>query len=132
MMPIIPTFNPKILDASIRDVASCLTDVEKADLLLHAVKKLCPEGCVSHSLSYHLLLRPSPVVLLVFTPHPCFALAPTMGPRMNRLHRMGVGAWEGVVVDEVDEPRLRAPPSPNVQSRWIVSGKGVAGQEGNP
>lgn len=37
-------FNPKILDASIRDVASYLTDNEKADLLLFALKNLNPEG----------------------------------------------------------------------------------------
>lgn len=30
-------FNPKILDASIRDVASCLSDTQKVDLLLYAL-----------------------------------------------------------------------------------------------
>jgi hypothetical protein len=37
-------FNPKILDASIRDVALCLTDNQKADLLIYAMQKLTPEG----------------------------------------------------------------------------------------
>ncbi|GLB44437.1 hypothetical protein LshimejAT787_1700640 [Lyophyllum shimeji] len=37
-------FNPKILDASIRDVSSCLTDNQKADLLLYAMRSLHPEG----------------------------------------------------------------------------------------
>ncbi|KAG6883753.1 hypothetical protein C0993_003991 [Termitomyces sp. T159_Od127] len=37
-------FNPKILDASIRDVASCLTDNQKADLLLYAMRSLHLEG----------------------------------------------------------------------------------------
>ncbi|RDB17545.1 hypothetical protein Hypma_001187 [Hypsizygus marmoreus] len=37
-------FNPKILDASIRDVASCLTNNQKADLLLYAMRSLQPEG----------------------------------------------------------------------------------------
>ncbi|KAG1794269.1 uncharacterized protein BJ212DRAFT_1490143 [Suillus subaureus] len=29
-------FNPRILDASIRDVTGCLSDTQKADVLLHA------------------------------------------------------------------------------------------------
>jgi len=33
-------FNPKILEASIREIASCLVDGAKADLLLYAAKKL--------------------------------------------------------------------------------------------
>ncbi|KAK2462534.1 hypothetical protein APHAL10511_005504 [Amanita phalloides] len=33
-------FNPKILDACIRDVASCLTDNQKADLLLYAARSI--------------------------------------------------------------------------------------------
>jgi hypothetical protein len=33
-------FNPKILEASIREIASCLEDGTKADLLLYAAKKL--------------------------------------------------------------------------------------------
>ncbi|KAJ7689485.1 hypothetical protein B0H17DRAFT_937317 [Mycena rosella] len=37
-------FNPKILDASIRDVALCLSDNQKADLLLHALGSLPQEG----------------------------------------------------------------------------------------
>lgn len=37
-------FNPKILDASIRDVSSCLTDNQKADLLLYAMRSLQLEG----------------------------------------------------------------------------------------
>ncbi|KAG6905851.1 hypothetical protein DXG01_000406 [Tephrocybe rancida] len=37
-------FNPKILDASIRDVSSCLTDNQKVDLLLYALRSLHPEG----------------------------------------------------------------------------------------
>ncbi|KAF8883554.1 hypothetical protein BD779DRAFT_1539533 [Infundibulicybe gibba] len=37
-------FNPKILDASIRDVSSCLTDNQKADLLLYAMRSLHLEG----------------------------------------------------------------------------------------
>ncbi|KAF9444045.1 hypothetical protein P691DRAFT_737051 [Macrolepiota fuliginosa MF-IS2] len=37
-------FNPKILDASIRDVSSCLSDNQKVDLLLYAIKSLHFEG----------------------------------------------------------------------------------------
>ncbi|KAJ7211270.1 hypothetical protein GGX14DRAFT_534642 [Mycena pura] len=37
-------FNPKILDASIRDAALCLTDNQKADLLLHALGNLPQDG----------------------------------------------------------------------------------------
>ncbi|KAF5344422.1 hypothetical protein D9758_015468 [Tetrapyrgos nigripes] len=37
-------FNPKILDASIRDVSSCLSDNQKADLLLYAMNSLGYEG----------------------------------------------------------------------------------------
>ncbi|KAE9391143.1 hypothetical protein BT96DRAFT_959615 [Gymnopus androsaceus JB14] len=37
-------FNPKILDASIRDVSLCLSDNQKADLLLYALKNLDYEG----------------------------------------------------------------------------------------
>ncbi|KAJ7029224.1 hypothetical protein C8F04DRAFT_1288746 [Mycena alexandri] len=37
-------FNPKILDASIRDAALCLSDNQKADLLLHALGSLPQEG----------------------------------------------------------------------------------------
>ena len=33
-------FNPKILDASIRDVTSCLSDDQKADVLLSAMGHL--------------------------------------------------------------------------------------------
>ena len=33
-------FNPKILEASIKEIASCLADGAKADLLLYAAKKL--------------------------------------------------------------------------------------------
>ncbi|KAG6894283.1 hypothetical protein C0992_006728, partial [Termitomyces sp. T32_za158] len=39
-------FNPKILDASIRDVSSCLTDNQKADLLLYAMRSLHLEGTI--------------------------------------------------------------------------------------
>lgn len=38
------TFNPKILDASIRDVASYLSDNQKVDLLLYAMRCLKFEG----------------------------------------------------------------------------------------
>ncbi|KIK56693.1 hypothetical protein GYMLUDRAFT_46997 [Collybiopsis luxurians FD-317 M1] len=37
-------FNPKILDASIRDVSLCLSDNQKADLLLYALNSLNYEG----------------------------------------------------------------------------------------
>jgi hypothetical protein len=33
-------FNPKILEASIKEIASCLAHGAKADLLLYAAKKL--------------------------------------------------------------------------------------------
>lgn len=33
-------FNPKILDASLRDVTSSLSDEEKADVLLFAMERL--------------------------------------------------------------------------------------------
>ena len=39
-------FNPKILDASIRDVSSCLSDNQKVELLIYAIKSLHFEGCV--------------------------------------------------------------------------------------
>lgn len=39
-------FNPKILDACIRDVATCLSDNQKADLILYAMGSLKYEGCV--------------------------------------------------------------------------------------
>lgn len=37
-------FNPKILDASVRDVASRLSDNQKVELLLYAIKSLRFEG----------------------------------------------------------------------------------------
>ncbi|KAG2352713.1 hypothetical protein BDR07DRAFT_1312760 [Suillus spraguei] len=37
-------FNPRILDASIRDVTECLSDTQKADVLLHALQYLPFEG----------------------------------------------------------------------------------------
>ncbi|KAF7325776.1 J domain-containing protein [Mycena kentingensis (nom. inval.)] len=37
-------FNPKILDASIRDVALCLDDNQKADLILHALGNLSQDA----------------------------------------------------------------------------------------
>jgi hypothetical protein len=37
-------FNPKILDASIRDIASLLNDKDKAELLLYAMRNMAPEG----------------------------------------------------------------------------------------
>ncbi|TEB33996.1 hypothetical protein FA13DRAFT_1754030 [Coprinellus micaceus] len=37
-------FNPKILDASVRDVSACLSENDKADLLLFAVRKLNPDN----------------------------------------------------------------------------------------
>ncbi|KAG2032624.1 hypothetical protein BDR03DRAFT_903493 [Suillus americanus] len=40
-------FNPRILDASIRDVTGCLSDTQKADVLLHALQHLPSEGYVS-------------------------------------------------------------------------------------
>ncbi|KAG2352100.1 hypothetical protein BDR07DRAFT_1344518 [Suillus spraguei] len=36
-------FNPRILDASIRDVTACLSDTQKADVLLHALQHLPSE-----------------------------------------------------------------------------------------
>ncbi|KAF8991617.1 hypothetical protein BDQ17DRAFT_274442 [Cyathus striatus] len=43
-MPRLNVFNPKILDASIRDISACLTDNQKVDLLLYAIKSLHFEG----------------------------------------------------------------------------------------
>ena len=40
-------FNPKILDASIRDVASYLSDNQKVDLLLYAMRSLPFKGSVA-------------------------------------------------------------------------------------
>jgi len=40
-------FNPKILDASIRDISSYLSDNQKVDLLLYAMRCLHVEGYVS-------------------------------------------------------------------------------------
>lgn len=37
-------FNPRILDASIRDVTGCLSDTQKADVLLHALQHLPSKG----------------------------------------------------------------------------------------
>ncbi|KAG1747095.1 uncharacterized protein EDB91DRAFT_1116238 [Suillus paluster] len=37
-------FNPRILDASIRDVTGCLSDTQKADVMLHALQHLPSEG----------------------------------------------------------------------------------------
>lgn len=37
-------FNPRILDASIRDVTGCLNDSQKADVLLHALQHLPAQG----------------------------------------------------------------------------------------
>ncbi|KAJ8508699.1 hypothetical protein ONZ45_g9069 [Pleurotus djamor] len=39
-------FNPKILDACLRDVAANLSDHDKADVLIFALKNLKPEGTV--------------------------------------------------------------------------------------
>jgi hypothetical protein len=39
-------FNPKILDASIRDVSSYLSDNQKVDLLLYAMRCIPLEGYV--------------------------------------------------------------------------------------
>ncbi|KAG1810487.1 uncharacterized protein HD556DRAFT_1428473 [Suillus plorans] len=57
-------FNPHILDASIRDVTGCLSDVKKADVLLHALQHLPSEGfrivmenAIQRSTSRSLLLR---------------------------------------------------------------------------
>lgn len=44
-------FNPRILDASIRDVTSALSDEQKADILLHAMNHLKPERWVDLLLS---------------------------------------------------------------------------------
>lgn len=41
---IMNVFNPRILDASIRDVTGCLSDTQKADVLLHALQHLPSEG----------------------------------------------------------------------------------------
>ncbi|KAG8220747.1 hypothetical protein J3R82DRAFT_2161 [Butyriboletus roseoflavus] len=38
-------FNPRILDASIRDVTADLNDTQKADVLLHALQHLPIQGC---------------------------------------------------------------------------------------
>jgi hypothetical protein len=40
------TFNPKILDASIRDVTTGLADVQKVDVLIHAMNHLHLERSV--------------------------------------------------------------------------------------
>ncbi|KAJ3500434.1 hypothetical protein NMY22_g19263 [Coprinellus aureogranulatus] len=46
-------FNPKILDASVRDVAACLSENDKADLVLYAVRKLNPDnGQASYAPSF--------------------------------------------------------------------------------
>lgn len=37
-------FNPRILDASIRDVTVNLSDAQKADVLLHALQHLPIQG----------------------------------------------------------------------------------------
>ncbi|KAJ7634931.1 hypothetical protein FB45DRAFT_1056892 [Roridomyces roridus] len=44
MFTIMNVFNPKILDASIRDVALALSDNQKADMLLHGLGSLPDEG----------------------------------------------------------------------------------------
>ncbi len=40
-------FNPKIIDASIRDVTACLSDQQKADVLLSAMGHLDPDRSVT-------------------------------------------------------------------------------------
>ncbi|KAF9237964.1 hypothetical protein BU15DRAFT_88538 [Melanogaster broomeanus] len=40
-----PLFNPRILDASIRDVMANLNDTQKADVLLHALQHFPLQGC---------------------------------------------------------------------------------------
>lgn len=37
-------FNLRILDSSIRDVTACLSDSQKADVLLHALQHLPPQA----------------------------------------------------------------------------------------
>jgi hypothetical protein len=50
-------FNPKILDASIRDAALCLSDNQKADLLLHALGGLPQDGFIHSSEFRHFSLN---------------------------------------------------------------------------
>jgi hypothetical protein len=38
-------FNPRIVDASIRDIVARLGDDQKADVLLHAARLLKPHRC---------------------------------------------------------------------------------------
>lgn len=53
-------FNPKILDASIRDVVSGLSDNDKVDVLLYAMRNLHLTGCVS---IFPILTTGSPILL---------------------------------------------------------------------
>jgi hypothetical protein len=50
-------FNPRILDASIRDVTGCLSDTQKADVLLHALQHLPSEGYVFSSYFFYIELH---------------------------------------------------------------------------
>jgi len=42
--PKMKVFNLRILDSSIRDVTACLSDSQKADVLLHALQHLPPQA----------------------------------------------------------------------------------------
>ncbi|KAG2359906.1 hypothetical protein BDR07DRAFT_1414029 [Suillus spraguei] len=55
-------FNPRILDASIRDVTACLSDTQKADVLLHALQHLPSQGYASfhHSSTYYICTSCTP------------------------------------------------------------------------
>lgn len=46
-------FNLKILEASIRDVSTCLSDNQKVELLLYAIKSLPFEGYVFSRTARH-------------------------------------------------------------------------------
>ena len=40
-------FNPKILDASVRDISTCLSDTDKAELILYALRNFELRGYVN-------------------------------------------------------------------------------------
>lgn len=67
-------FNTKILDASIRDVSSCLSDNQKVELLLYATKNLHFEGYVLSLPTHRQVIRLFPCYFHFYLPVSTFDL----------------------------------------------------------
>lgn len=106
-------FNPKILDASIRDVSASLSDNQKVDLLLYAMRCLQFEGYASLHfvtpvrLTLHLARRRSRTIienaiqscLQVSTLSPeTTAKARILRARSRLANGLNVGAHEGTYI----------------------------------